>query len=139
MAVGRYLADTSAWARLRWPAVRRRLGPLIESGDVATCSLVDLEVLYSTRTAREYAEVSAERAGFELLPIEQPDWFRALEIQAVLARRGQTRAVGLPDLVLAAVAERHRVAVIHYDRDFDLVAEVTGQPVEWVVAPGTLP
>jgi len=49
------------------------------------------------------------------------------------------RAVGLPDLLVAAVAERHRVTVLHYDRDYDLITAVTGQPTSWVVAPGSVP
>jgi predicted nucleic acid-binding protein len=53
-------------------------------------------------------------------------------VQHELARRSQLRAVGLPDLLVAAVAERHRVTVLHHDADFDLIAGVTGQRVEWV-------
>lgn len=49
-----------------------------------------------------------------------------------------TRAVGIPDLLIAAVAERHRVTVLHYDADFEHVAALTGQPVEWVVPRGTV-
>lgn len=50
-----------------------------------------------------------------------------------------TRAVGIPDLLIAAVARRHGVTVLHYDRDFELVATVTGQPTEWVVPSGSVP
>jgi predicted nucleic acid-binding protein len=49
------------------------------------------------------------------------------------------RAVGFPDLLIAAVAGRERVTVLHYDSDFDLIARVTGQPVQWVVPRGTVP
>lgn len=61
-----------------------------------------------------------------------------LEVQRQLALRSMTRAVGVPDLVIAAVAERHRVTVLHHDTDFEHVAAVTGQPVEWVVDPGAV-
>ncbi|MGH3564997.1 MAG: PIN domain-containing protein [Pseudonocardia sp.] len=50
-----------------------------------------------------------------------------------------TRSVGIPDLLVAAVAEHHRVAVLHYDADFDHVAAITGQPAEWVVERGAVP
>lgn len=139
MAVARYLADKSAYARLHHATVRDRLWPLIEHGHVATCSLVDLEILFSTRSAADYDRVRAERRGFEQLLIEQVDWTRALDVQAELARRSQTRAVGIADLVLSAVAERHRVELLHYDRDFELVAAVTGQAAEWVVPAGSVP
>ena len=56
-----------------------------------------------------------------------------------LAQRGQHRAVGLPDLLIAAVAERAGLTVLHYDADYDLVAAVTGQPARWVVPRGAVP
>lgn len=138
MALATYLADTSAYARLRHPRVHARLGPLLEHGLVATCSLLDLEILYSSRSAVEYEAVRQERRAWERLDIEQPDWDRALAVQRFLAQRAHHRAAGLPDLVLAAVAERHRVTVLHYDQDFEHIAAVTGQPVEWVVPAGTV-
>lgn len=49
------------------------------------------------------------------------------------------RSVGIPDLLIAAVAHRHRVTVLHDDRDFDVVGAVTGQPMVWVVPPGSVP
>lgn len=139
MAVARYLADTSALARLHLPSVAERLGPLAQHGLVATCSVVDLELLFSTRSPQDYVDVAAERRGFELLPTDQEDWDRAAEVQAELAKKSMTRAVGIPDLLVASVARRHRVIVLHYDRDFDVVTALTGQPVEWVVPAGSVP
>lgn len=139
MAVAHYVADTSAIARLKLPTVNQRLGKLIERGLVASCTLVDLEVLFSTRTHREYVDVRRRRAGFEQLDIEQVDWDRARDVQAELARTSRTRAVGIPDLLLAATAERHRVHLLHYDRDFDVIAGITGQPADWIVPPGSVP
>ncbi len=49
------------------------------------------------------------------------------------------RAVGLPDLLIAAVAERESVTVLHYDSDYDFIAQITGQPMQWVVPHGTVP
>jgi len=49
------------------------------------------------------------------------------------------RSVGLPDLLIAAVAERERVSVLHYDGDYDFIAQVTRQPIQWVVPRGTVP
>ena len=138
MAIARYLADKSAHARLHHPTVQQRLIPLIEGGLIATCTLVDLEILFSTRTVQEYNDVRRELSGFEKLDIEQADWDRAVEVQAALAAAGRTRAVGIPDLLLAAVAERHRVTVLHYDRDFDIIAAVTGQATLWVVPSGSV-
>lgn len=94
MAVATYLADKSAYARLHQPVVLARLGPMIERGLVATCSLVDLELLFSTRSAQDYDDVLFERRAFERLEIEQVDWDRAVDVQRELAHRSMNRAVG---------------------------------------------
>jgi len=57
------------------------------------------------------------------------DWRRAIDGQAALWHGGRMRAVGLPYVLIAAVAERERVTVLHYDGDYELIAQVTGQPV----------
>lgn len=44
-----------------------------------------------------------------------------------------------PDLLQAALAERHGVALLHYDANFDLIASVTGQTSQWIVACGSVP
>jgi len=77
-------------------------------------------------------------AGYEWLATHDEDWRRAIEVQGALWRGGRIRAVGLPDLLIAAVAERERVTVVHYDGDYELIAQVTGQPVRWVVPRGTV-
>jgi predicted nucleic acid-binding protein len=139
-AVARCLADTSALARLRHPPVAEALGPLIEAGLVATCGVIEFELAWATRSAPELDELRADRdLGYEWLATHDEDWRRALEIQAELWRAGQMRSVGLPDLLIAAVAERERLTVIHYDADYEIIAKVTGQPVRWVVARGSVP
>jgi predicted nucleic acid-binding protein len=65
------------------------------------------------------------------------DHQRALEVQALLARDGRHRAVSLVDALVAAIAEVRELTVLHYDADFELVAEVTGQPQAWIVPRGT--
>jgi predicted nucleic acid-binding protein len=139
-AVARYLADTSALARLRHRPVAAVLGPMIEAGLVATCGVIEFELGWAARSGKELDELRADRdAGYEWLPIHDEDWRRALDVQAALWRSGQVRAVGFPDLLIAAVAERERVTVLHYDSDYELIAQVTSQPVAWVVPRGTVP
>jgi predicted nucleic acid-binding protein len=140
VAVATHLADKSALARLHHPEVAGRLLPLLDAGLVGTCALVELEVLYSTRTHEEYEQVRADRrAGYEWFPVTDEVCDRALEVQRSLSARGQLRAVSLPDLLIAALAERHGLTVIHYDDDFDLVAAVTGQPMAWAAPRGAVP
>jgi predicted nucleic acid-binding protein len=132
--IAQYLIDTSVWARRRHPAVAGRVVPLIGSGLVGTCSVLDAEALYSTRSPREYEQVRNDRrVAYGFLVTDKEVWDRALDVQRQLAGRSMTRPVGIPDLLVAAVAELHRVAVLHYDADFDHIASITGQPLEWVV------
>lgn len=63
---------------------------------------------------------------------------RAREVQQLLMELGHHRTVRLPDLLVGAVAEMEGLTVIHYDADFDRIAEVTGQPSQWVVEAGTV-
>ena len=55
---------------------------------------------------------------------------RALEVQLLLADQGQHRGPSIPDLMIAAVAELAGLIVLHLDKDFELIADVTGQAVE---------
>src|SRR5713226_1757420 len=139
-AVASYLADTSALARLRHRPVAAVLGPMIEAGLVATCGVIEFELGWAARNGVEFDELRADRdAGYEWIATHDEDWRRALQVQAGLWRGGQVRAVGFPDLLIAAVAEREQVTVLHYDSDYDLIAKITGQPTQWVVPRGTVP
>ena len=132
-----YLADKSALARMTAPAVRQRLEPLLVTGLVATCGIVDLEVGYSARNADTHVAVVVERRAMPRASIDEAVFDRALTVQGLLARRGQHR-LPIPDLLIAAAAERVGLSVLHYDADFDRIAAVTGQPHEWIVPKGSL-
>lgn len=134
----RYLVDKSALERMPLEPVRRRLGPLIEDGAASTCSIVDLEVLFSARSHREHREIrERRRLAYHQVPLAQEVFDRAIEVQAKLAELGQHR-LPIPDLIIAAAAETGGLVVLHYDADFDRIAAVTGQPVEWVVERGSV-
>ena len=91
------------------------------------------------RGAAGVEQVRADRdAGYDWLATHDEDWRRALDVQGSLWRGGRIRAVGLPDLLIAAVAERERVTVLHYDGDYELIAQITVQPAQWVVPRGTV-
>ena len=138
-AVARYLADKSALARLHLANVTSVLAPLIEAGLVATCAVLEFEVLWSTRSPSEYENVRDDRAaGYEWLTTEDTDWQRALDVQGILWATGRMRSVPLPDLLIAAVAERNLVTIVHYDADYDTIASITGQPTQWVVERGSV-
>ena len=137
MAVASYLADKSVWARLGQPAIRAAFVPLVDRGLVGTCAIIDLEILYSARTGEQHEHFRSQRAAFEYFPMTDEVARRAVEVQGMLAREGQHRSVSIPDLLIAATAERFSLTVLHYDGDYERIAACTGQAVEWVVPRGT--
>ncbi|MQM27810.1 PIN domain nuclease [Glycomyces albidus] len=135
-AVAKFIVDTSIMARQQKPRISERIRTFSDRGVLGICSMVMMEMLTSARNQRE-AEIWLTLAReFECLPMPDEIWDRAIAVQSKLVQQSLHRAVKLPDLLIAATAERHGVTVLHYDRDYDRIAEVTGQPVEWVVPPG---
>jgi predicted nucleic acid-binding protein len=134
-----YLGDTSAVARLAQPEVSARLVPLIESGLVARCTPTDLEAGFSSTGRASHMAMRQERAAWPLIAMDQRVLDRAVEVQDALAARSQQRGAKIADLLIAAAAESAGLVVLHYDHDFDLIADVTGQPAEWIVAAGSVP
>ncbi len=132
-----YLADKSALARMPIAAVRARLEPLLVDGLLATCGIIDLEIGFSAQTAVVHRDIRRERRSLPRARIDDDVLDRAFEVQGVLAERGQHR-LPIPDLVIAAAAESAGLTVLHYDADFERIAEVTGQEQDWVVPRGSV-
>lgn len=137
MARATYIADTSVFARLSKPVVAAAVAPLIAQGRVAVCAPVVFELSFSARNLDDHRAVTSRLAAFESVPVADGDHRRAVELQELLAERGQHRALSLVDALVAAVGEARDLVVLHYDADFELVAELTGQAHEWVVGRGT--
>jgi predicted nucleic acid-binding protein len=132
-----YLGDTSVLARLAHPEVAPRLAPLVESGLVARCTPTDLEAGYASSSPAAHRTMRRFRAPWPLVVMDQSALDRAVEVQDALAERSQQRAK-IADLLIAAAAEAAGLVVLHYDHDFDLIASVTGQTVEWIVPAGSI-
>lgn len=134
-----YLVDNSAWNRLKYDSVSGRLRPLVDAGLVATCGAIEVEALYSARNADEHERMRLQRSMiFFYFDTDEADWRRALEVQHLLAKSAQHRGPRVPDLIIAAVAERCDLILLHYDSDFDRIVRLTGQPAEWVVPQGSI-
>lgn len=129
---GPWLIDKSALVRLaRSPDTETWL-ERIQRGLVRLATVTRLETGYSARSATELRS-GPDRALLDAMPVEYltpraED--RAVEVQALLADRGQHRAAAIPDLLLAALAELASLRILHHDHDFELIAAITGQPVE---------
>jgi predicted nucleic acid-binding protein len=133
----RALIDSSAWIRARRspPEVARRIGAAARDGHLALCEPVRLELLRGARSGVEAVELDAALGTLVTLPADEVVWRLARRTLVQLAhlpgaRHREPRAAAI---VIAAIAERHEVAVLHDDADFELIAEVTGQPVARVV------
>lgn len=114
-----------------------RLADLVRDDRLVTCALVDLEVLYSARDVSDYQRTARRLRGFPELPISRRVTRRARRTQAALAQQSQHR-VPITDLLIAACAQEAGAVVLHYDADFERIAEVTGQDHEWVVPRGSI-
>jgi predicted nucleic acid-binding protein len=137
--VATYLADKSALTRSDTrPAVREVIEPLLLAGRIATCGIIDLELLYSAPSPATYHELADALRAMPRVPVTDTAVHRALEVQSQLADRSQHRSVPLPDLLIAACAEAAGLTVLHYDADYERIATLTGQPVQWVVPRGTV-
>jgi predicted nucleic acid-binding protein len=134
-----FLADTSAFTiAVRSPQAETRLRQLAIDGVLATFVTVDLEMGYSARNPHEHQGIARIRARLIQIPCVDEIALRAREVQALMALRSQHRAAGIMDLLTAAAAEHHGATLVHYDADFDHIAAVTGQPVEWITPQGSV-
>jgi predicted nucleic acid-binding protein len=97
-----------------------------------------LEYLNNAPDPKAYEVLWAALHGQRWMDVTATAMSRALEVHRMLADRSQHRNFRLPDLIIAATAEEHGATVLHYDADYDRIAAVTGQPVEWVAARGSL-
>lgn len=127
-----WLIDKSALVRLGASVNAGEWATRIDRGLVRISTVTRLEVGYSARTAADHRTLLTE-PPISAMPVEYltpriED--RALELQLTLAERGRHRAPSLPDLLIAATAEIADLTVLHLDKDFELIAELTGQPVE---------
>lgn len=125
-----YLVDKSAWEWARRDAAARAdLADLLAAGHILAGShLTALEMAYSARNAADHATIIARQRATRWLPVTEVVMDRALEIVAMLASRGQHRTP-IPDIIIAATAEHHHATVLHVDKDYEHIAEATGQPM----------
>jgi len=133
------LADTSAWTnRHRDDATRADFDTRVVRGEIATCPPVLLELLWSARASAEFEDTVSRMSALPQLEANRPVWDRAVAVWRELVRRGRHRQAHQPDLLIAAAAELAGVPVCHYDRHFEVIAEVTGQPMRAIAPLGTL-
>jgi len=132
-----WLIDKSALARLSQSSELEFWSNRVERGLVHISNVTRLEIGYSAQSGdaarRQFAESPLAAMPVEYLTPKIED--RALEIQILLADRGLHRGPSIPDLLIAATAELAGLSVLHFDKDFDTVAMVTGLSATWLSVP----
>ena len=136
MAVTQWLADKSALVRFGDSPDADCWAQRIELGLVRITTVTRLEVGYSARSGQD-ARSLFTRPPLSAMPVEYltpaiED--RAVEVQLLLAGQGQHRGPSISDLIIAAAAELAGLTLLHLDKDFDLIAGITGQPLERLAA-----
>lgn len=132
--------DTSAWHHAADPVVAAAWRGALDADEVGVCDQVRLEILYSARSATDYDALAEELDALKPIPMNGAAFARALDVQRRLGRAGglHHRSVKIADLLIAAAAEAVGAVVWHYDEDFDRIAAITAQPVEWIASRGSL-
>ena len=127
-----WLIDKSALVRLAGSSDAAVWAARIERGLVRIATVTRLEVGYSARSGADL-RAGLQRPPLSAMPVEYQTPViedRAVEVLALLADRGQHRAPSIPELIIAATAELAGLAVLHVDKDFEIIASITGQPLE---------
>ncbi|MGW7679536.1 PIN domain-containing protein [Kribbella sp. NPDC054772] len=128
----RWLIDKSALVRLSTAPDREDWANRINRGLVHIATVTLLEVGFSARSADEHRSF-LQQPPIAAMPVENATPSierRAVVVQSQLAASGQHRAPSVPDLLIAATAEQTGLIVLHVDKDFELIANLTGQPTE---------
>ncbi len=127
-----WLIDKSAISRLHLADNAAEWAERIERGLVRISTVTRLEVGYSARSGEDHRTVlhSPPIAAMPVEYLTPKIEDRAVEVQSALASAGQHRAPSIPDLLIGAIAELAELTVLHIDKDFDLIAQITGQQVE---------
>jgi predicted nucleic acid-binding protein len=134
-----YLADTSFLVHQdRVPALRDRYERLLLQGRIALCQVTAMEWINGAADAQAVATLATVIKGHRWFDVTASAMDRAMEVLLQLATKSQHRNFSWPDLIIAATAEQNGATVLHYDSDYDRIAAITGQPVEWVAPRGSL-
>ncbi|WP_239334612.1 PIN domain nuclease [Frankia sp. CiP3] len=127
-----WLIDKSALVRIPTHPDEPLWSRRVDQNLVHICAVTLLEVGYSARNGVEHTRLLGTLPLARMviqwdMPVAVAR--RAYEVQGMLAAAGHHRAPGVPDLLIAATAEAAGLTLLHRDKDFELIADLTGQPV----------
>jgi predicted nucleic acid-binding protein len=125
------LVDTSAWAKKEHHAIRDWFSAALVNGELAVCDAVVLEILQGATSPGLLAQLNDMLEAVPWFHMDAHEWTRAREVYDLLDAVFGTHmrcSVKLPDLLIAACAERQGLTIAHYDHDYETIAAVTHQP-----------
>jgi predicted nucleic acid-binding protein len=136
---GDFIADKSVWGRADREEIRDEWSAALEAGQILTCQVTVLELLYSARTVGEFVEIQEELGALRIVAVTQTVCDAAISAMGQLAAHSDRyHRIPIPDYLVAACAQDVAVGVLHYDHDFDRLAEVLEFESRWVAPPGSL-
>lgn len=135
-----WVADTSAWARAQEPDVAKRWIAAAHAGEIVACPIITLELLHDARNRDEVESVSAALAALRQAPVTRSVTDAAISAVRDLANAGADGSHRVPtaDALVAAAAAERGFGVLHYDHDFDRLAEVLSFTSQWIAPAGSL-
>ena len=134
-----FLADTSAWAHARQPSLQAAWTAAMHDGRLVICPPVELELLYSARSAAEFQEHEAALAVLRRIELSRTIGRAAVTaLRELSAVGGLHHRIRIADVLIAACAQEAGVGVLHYDAHFDRLAQVMSFESRWIAPPGSL-
>lgn len=122
------LVDTSIWIDF-FAARNTAQVAVLESSidqreDLCLCGVVLTEVLQGIRDDKQYKQTESVLSNLIYLPMDQSTFLLAANIYRTLRSRGITIRNSV-DCMIAAVCIEHKADLLHNDRDFDHIADVS--------------
>jgi predicted nucleic acid-binding protein len=127
------------WARdRRFPLLASWFNAQVAAGHVLVCDIVILELIRLSPNEARAKQVAQRLDAFKSVPMPTTLWQRARELQLLLSATGDHRRVPPVDLLIGSAAETAGVPLVHYDRDYERLANVCALEHHWLLPDGTL-
>jgi predicted nucleic acid-binding protein len=134
------VVDTSAWSRAHYPEVRERWTDALLADRLRLSPAARLEILLTARDSTTFDALAEELSACRTAPLTS-SVIRAAEeaMRALTHRSAGAHRLPIVDYLLAAAAQESGAAVLHYDRDYDTLAEIMEFESIWLAPAGLLP
>jgi predicted nucleic acid-binding protein len=124
---------------MRTESVREQWSAAIEADQIATCSMVTMEMLFNARDAYAVAQTEKIEATLRQVPVTASVQRAAIgAVRELSERSAGAHRIPPPDILIAAAAQEAGIGVLHYDRHYDRLAEVLDFESVWIAPPGSL-